>query len=240
MLKRWIQSVLHSLGMQASRISPLSNNAAALLSLLQEKRIDLIFDVGANIGQYAEGLVSNGYRGHIVSFEPLVDAHQRLLDKSRNNPRWEVAERCCLGNRAGSILIHKSINSQASSILPASRAHTSSFPDATSVATETVPMYRLDQLAPRYLERGTSPFLKIDVQGYEEQVLAGASEIIPNLVGLQVELSLVNMYEGQKLFAEMLTEIQKTGFELYLLTPASRLKTGRWLQADCVFFRSSR
>jgi FkbM family methyltransferase len=239
MTTRWIHSLLRSARIQISRISPLSNDIAALISLLQHNQIDLIFDVGANVGQYAKELITNGYHGHIVSFEPLSDAHQELLEKSRNNPLWEVAERCCIGNREDTIVLHKAINPQASSVLPVSKTHASYFPDAHTVALETAPMYLLDQVAPSYLKRGLSPFLKIDVQGYEEQVLAGACETIPKLLGLQVELSLVRMYEGQKLFTEMLTEIEKAGFDLYFLMPASRLENGRWLQADCVFFRSS-
>jgi hypothetical protein len=130
MTKRWIHSVLRSVGMQVSRISPLSNDIAALISLLQHNQIDLIFDVGANVGQYAKELIANGYHGHIVSFEPLSDAHQELLEQSRNNPLWEVAERCCIGNREDTIVLHKAINSQASSVLPVSKAHADYFPDA--------------------------------------------------------------------------------------------------------------
>lgn len=238
MTKSWFHFLLRSLGIQASRISPLSNNMAALVSLLQEKQIDLIFDVGANVGQYTNELVTNGYQGHIVSFEPLSNEHQVLLDKSRNSPRWDIAERCCIGDRSGSIVLQKFKNSQASSVLSASVEHASYFSDAHVVASESAPMYRFDDIAPRYLDRGGKPFLKVDVQGFEEQVLAGAGETIPKLCGLQFELSLVSMYEGQNLFTNMVKAIERVGFDLYLLMPAARLKSGRWLQADCVFFRS--
>jgi FkbM family methyltransferase len=239
MLKRLFHALLRSVGMQASLVSPLSNSMSALCSLLRENHIDLIFDIGANVGQYSNELVANGYRGHIVSFEPLSDEHRILLEKSQNSPYWDIAERCCIGDRSGSVTLQKFKNSQASSVLPASNAHAKYFSDAHPVTSETAPMYRFDEIAPRYMNRGVRPYLKVDVQGFEEEVLAGARETMPKLFGLQVELSLVSMYDGQKLFSEMVRAIEEKGFDLYFLMPAARLTNGRWLQADCVFFRST-
>jgi hypothetical protein len=80
--------------------------------------------------------------------------------------------------------------------------------------------------------------LKIDVQGYEPQVLAGAVELLPKLTGLQLELSLAPLYEGERGFSEMIDLVEREGFTLHDLNPCySDSKTGRTFQVDALFFR---
>jgi hypothetical protein len=100
-------------------------------------------------------------------------------------------------------------------------------------------MERLDRVARGLVEASRAPFLKIDVQGFEKRVLDGTTSILPRLVGLQVELSFVPAYHGQELFPEMLALIDAMGFTAWRFIPVwVDHKTGRWLQADGVFFRS--
>jgi hypothetical protein len=134
--------------------------------------------------------------------------------------------------------MHISENSIASSILAATNAHLQYSPQAVQVASEIVPLERLDHLAQSFVEGSKKPFLKIDVQGFEDQVLRGATKILPKLAGIQVELSFIPVYEGQKLFPEMISLITEMGFVLYRMIPGwLDVKTGRWLQADGIFFR---
>lgn len=80
--------------------------------------------------------------------------------------------------------------------------------------------------------------LKIDTQGYEEQVLKGANEIISKIKGIHLELSIVPLYEGQMLFEEMLNKLKEMGFALYHLSPGFQdSRTGRLLQVNGTFFR---
>jgi hypothetical protein len=82
-------------------------------------------------------------------------------------------------------------------------------------------------------------FLKIDTQGYEDRVLRGAVELLPRAVGLQLEMSLVSLYEGQRRFDEMYVELVGKGFELWSMSPAFvDPRSGRLLQVDATFFRS--
>ena len=222
------------------RLMPLAMSSpdASMQALLREQEIDLILDVGANACQFASYAFGLGYTGRIVSFEPLPAAHAALLAKSRANPRWEVAERCCLGEREGEALIHVSENSISSSILPILPEHLAISREAGYVSVEKVPMYPLDTIAPRYLKDSRAPFLKIDVQGYEEQVLRGASETLRRTRGLQVELSLCPVYEGQTLFLPMLEWIASLGFTPYRFSDTFvDPRNGRWLQLDALFFR---
>jgi len=234
----FLRSGLRSLGIQASRISPYTNDKAAVTAMLDHAGVDLLFDVGANIGQYAKERFANGYKGKIVSFEPLSAARGILKKEMAAFPNWALAEQCALGAAEGTVTMHISENSQASSILAATSEHLAYAPKAVEVGNEVVRLERLDRVAASYIGEARKPFLKIDVQGFEEQVLLGASEIIPKLVGLQLELSLVSMYKNQKLFPEMLAFISGMGFTLYRMIPAwIDQQTGRWLQADGIFYR---
>jgi FkbM family methyltransferase len=222
------------------RLMPLAMTSpdTSMQALLREHEIDLILDVGANTGQFASYVFGLGYAGRIVSFEPLPAAHAALLATSRANPRWEIAERCCLGEREGEALIHVSENSISSSILPILPEHLAISREAGYVGVEKAPMHPLDAMAPRYLEDSRAALLKIDVQGYEEQVLRGASETLRRTRGLQVELSLRPVYDGQTLFLPMLEWIASLGFTPYRFAPTFMdPRNGRWLQADALFFR---
>jgi FkbM family methyltransferase len=173
-----------------------------------------------------------------VSFEPLSSAYSVLLAEARLEPRWEVAERCCLGEGEGEVEINVSENSISSSLLPIRPEHVGVSREARYVSREKVRMRPLDAVAPRYLEGSRAPFLKLDVQGYEFQVLQGARETLPRIRGLQVELSVCAVYEGQTLFLPLVSRIASLGFTPYRFTPSFvDPRTGRWLQADGLFFR---
>jgi len=207
------------------------------LGLLKSYNIDLVLDVGANIGQTANFFLRSDYKGKLVSFEPLSSAYERLKKMSKNNPNWEIAEKCAIGDRDGEIEINISNNSQSSSVLPMLKNHIEAVPDSFYVGTEKVKLFRLDTIAPQYTRNSHAVFLKIDVQGFEENVLDGCSEIMPKIKGIQIELSFIPLYEGQKLFIDLFEKIQKMGFDLYKLLPVVLDRKGRILQADCIFFR---
>lgn len=236
-----LKSIVHgSLARIGYRLMPLPNASPdhALRQLLQEQGIDLILDVGANTGQFAQHVLGLGYAGRVVSFEPLPAAHAALLAASRSCPRWEVAERCCLGEREDEVEMHVSENSISSSLLPICGDHVAISPEAAYVGVEKVRMRPLDAIAPDHWGDATAGFLKIDVQGYEEPVLRGAPETLRRLRGLQIELSLRPVYAGQTLFLPMLEWIMGLGFEPYRFTPSFMdPRNGRWLQVDGLFFR---
>ena len=216
----------------------LGSEDEGLRALLRTQGIDLILDVGANTGQYASHVLGLGYAGRILSFEPQSGAHAALLERARAVPSWQVAPRCCLGDREGEIEIHLSRNSISSSVLPIADAHTAISPEAGYVGVERVPLHRLDPLARDALAASRAALLKIDVQGYERQVLDGAPETLARVRGLQVEMSLRPVYEGQMLFLPMLAWLEGLGFAPARFTPAFiEPATGRWLQVDGLFFR---
>ncbi|MBD2602047.1 MULTISPECIES: FkbM family methyltransferase [Microcystis] len=239
MPKKIIKKLARSLGIDLKRYNVQTSEAAKMQRLLAYHNIDLVFDVGANIGQYAKLLRELGYSGRIVSFEPLSSAYSQLKAVSEKDPLWEIAPQAAIGNQEGEIIINIAGNSQSSSALPMLDAHVQSAPESAYSGSETVKLSRLDTLAKDYIKSETkSIFLKIDVQGLEKQVLEGATAILPLVKGIKLELSLVPLYEGQVLFKEMIDIVEKLGYELYGIEPGfTAEKTGRVLQMDGIFFK---
>lgn len=231
--------MLRAAGIEVRRYCPERSDAARLHRIFSYYHTDLVLDVGANTGQYAQYIRFVGYAGKIVSFEPLGRTYSELLKVSKNDDLWEIAPRTAIGDRDGEIMINVSQNSVSSSILPMLESHRNFAPESVYTDSESVPIHRLDTIAPAYIGKDKkSVYLKIDVQGFEKNVLDGATQILPEMKGLQLELSLVPLYEGELLFTDMLDKLDKLGYELHALIPGfTDNESGRLLQADGIFFR---
>ena len=237
-IKSYAKRTIRQLGFELRRYRPASSSTAQFMAMLSTHGVNLVFDVGANTGQFGQSLREADYLGRIVSFEPLSIARDQLLQASRKDALWEIAPRAAIGSENGEIEIHVAGNSVSSSILDMLDTHVSAAPESRYVGSERVSLQRLDSLAPDYLRPDSVPFLKIDTQGYEDRVLQGATGVLDQIVGLQLELSLVPLYEGQRLFYEMVDQLKAKGFEVWAIWPAfTDPKSGRSLQVDVTFFR---
>lgn len=211
-----------------------------LVNELAAHNVDVVIDAGANSGQYATGLRQADFDGRIISFEPLSKPFVRLARNSSADPKWDCRQ-CALGDVDGTITMNVAGNAGASSsILPMLQSHRDAFPQANYVGVEDVAIRTLDRVAPEFLRQSDAAFLKIDVQGFEKQVIAGgASTINDRCVGIQLELSFVALYEGGLLIQEALDLVDSLGFALAGLAPGFvDVRNGRMLQADGVFFRA--
>jgi FkbM family methyltransferase len=206
---------------------------------LESRDVDVVFDIGANSGQYATGLRSAGFKGRIVSFEPLSGPFDNLEKKASKDPLWDCRQ-YALGDVDGTISINVAGNAgESSSALPMLQKHQDAYPPANYIGTEDVPIRRLDIVAPEILRTTDVTFLKIDVQGFEKQVLAGSKATVNDgCVGMQLELSFLPLYEGGMLIREALDLVYSLGFTLTGLLPCFiDPRNGQMLQADGIFFR---
>jgi len=239
LINKTIEKVFRKLGFDLIRYNPASSCNARILEFFSIYKIDTVLDVGANIGQFAMGLRESGYKGRIISFEPLSKAYSHLLINSKNDLNWMIAPRMAIGNEKGKKTINVSGNFVSSSILKMTNIHIKGAPKSAYIGSEEIYIDKLDNVVGNYLGNGENVFIKIDVQGYESQVLKGATDILSKTKGIQIELSLVPLYENQLLFIDILNYITNLGFELYDILPGFRDKqSGKLLQFDGIFFRS--
>lgn len=236
--KKTAKEIVNALGWNITRLNPANHSVTQLLSAMDKVQVDTIFDVGANIGQFAKQVRSYGFTGKIVSFEPLTSAHSLLSDAAARDPGWIIHPRSAVGNEDGEIAINIAGNSVSSSVLPMLEAHSAAAVNSGYVASERVPLIRLDSVAGQYLSVNSRPFLKIDTQGFESQVLDGAVDTLGRSRGLLMELSLVPLYDGQRLWFEMIERIKLEGFTLWAIQEGfTDPRTGRSLQVDAIFLR---
>src|SRR5262245_4945741 len=99
--KTLIKTFARSLGIEIRKSQSLELEHNRTVLMLAAHNVDLVLDIGANTGQWASELRRAGYRGDIISFEPLSSAHEQLEKNAHNDPRWTVAPRVALGSNNG-------------------------------------------------------------------------------------------------------------------------------------------
>lgn len=202
--------------------------------LAQKYGIDLIVDVGANFGQFAEKMRSAKFRGDIISFEPLSFAHDALMKKSHKDAKWHIAPRMAIGDRTDEIDINVYSDSSLSSAYRIISA-------TTEPTIERVPLRRLDDALKGYDTKDRNLLLKIDVQGFEQAVLDGAPETLAHAKALMLEVSLIQMYENEVPYLEMLTRLRNDGFHAVYFSPVvNRNRLGEAVQVDAFLVRNPR
>ena len=237
--RSFAQNLFQRLGWEVRRSAYPSSEEVLLTRFLSVARPTAVFDVGANIGQYGLSLRKCGFTGRIVSFEAIPSVHARLSAVAARDRDWIVAPCCALGRASGEARINLARNSVSSSLLPMNDAHLKSAPDSKYIGSETIRVERLDDIAQPLLPKDGRLFLKIDTQGYEEEVLAGADRVLNSVSAMQLELSVVPLYQGAPSLRRILELCDNLGFNLHGLIPGFyEEKSGRLLQLDGLFLRN--
>lgn len=233
-----VKRLLRRLGYDIVKFDTSHSGMLRRMLLLKHHNINLVFDVGANQGLYAHDLRRHNYTGRIVSFEPLKAPYAQLEQRAHGDALWETAN-LALGAENTSATIHVADNVESSSILDMLPQHLESAPQAEYTGEEQIEVRTLDSEFPTYYRHGEQVYLKIDTQGYERFVLEGANQSLDAIRGIQIEMSLVPLYDGEMLYREVIDYMDARGFKLVSLEPGfSDAKTGQLLQVDGLFFRA--
>jgi len=236
MIRVWIRKALNKAGYDILRL-PANPAARQRLRLMRDRGINVVFDVGANTGQYAESSRALGYRGKIVSFEPLPDAYRELAAKAARDPLWEAVQ-TAVGDQCGEITLNVAKNSYSSSALEMLPAHRQSAPDTEYTAQIGVSVLTIDSVFDRYRKDGQKAMLKSDTQGFEYKVIAGCERSLSQLDCIQMELSLAPLYRDETLATELISLLRSHGFRLLTLESGHyNYTTGEILQVEGFFAR---
>lgn len=207
-----------------------------LVHALGHHGIERVIDIGAHRGEYAQRLRAAGWSLPILSFEPQPGPHAALREAAWGDPLWEVAPPMVLGERDGEAELLVSADSDMSSLLEQNATLERISPSSRITERRRVRMARLDSvLGGCETDR---LFLKLDVQGAEWRVLEGAPVTLERTIGLQLEMALVPLYEGERDWRATIDLLDARGFALHLLISGYyERKLARQLQVDGVFFR---
>lgn len=238
--ERTIKKIFKSFGVLIREYNPATSEDLRRLRLLAHYNIDLVFDIGANKGQYASGIIDAGFKKKIVSFEPLSSVYSIIEKESKKHSNWTVAPKCAVGSKTEEIEINISNNSVSSTLLNMLDSHIEGAPDSKVIGKEKVQVFALDEIGEKYVADSKNIFIKIDVQGFEQEVLKGAESMINKCKGIEIEISLVPLYEGQTwLLPQTLEYMTERGFIMTSIVPAfTDHISGKVLQCNGIFFRS--
>lgn len=194
-----------------------------------------VIDVGANRGQFALFALHRFPAAQLLCFEPLQEAHRKLTEVVGGDPRVRV-ERCAIGATDGSRSLNITRSDDSSSLLQPTALQLENFPKTNSISAIDVNVRRLDDIFEA--DRFSPPFLlKIDVQGFELEVLRGGDHMLQGVDEVFVECSFVELYTGQALAGELIAHLWSRGFQLVGVFGVKRDVAGQCLQADVLFQR---
>jgi len=238
MIRKAIRFILKKFGYQILPTPGLHNSSPTFFNNF---KINKVFDIGANVGQYGMNLRKQGYKGKIISFEPLPNAYVQLVKNSRNDSLWKIHPRIALGSNNGFKKIFESKNSYSSSILEVLDKHIESDKGAKIIDEHKVKIKKLDSIFINYFKKKDKILVKIDSQGYEDKILEGFNNNINKCFAIQIELSLVRLYKNQKTYGYFLNFFKKKNFFLWSIIPSFiNRKNGQHLQFDAIFIRNSK
>lgn len=189
-----------------------------------------VIDVGANKGQFSSFARTRWPDAGLFAFEPMPAAARRY--RSILGQRSRLFE-CALGERDGQLQLHLASRADSSSLLALGKEQKKIF-KMEEAGTLDVSVRRLDDVLAGLV---TAPaLLKIDVQGYEFEVLRGLGDLAASVEWIYVETSFVELYEGQKLHAEVSALLVDLGYQP--IRQCNLVMDGtRPIQADVLFQR---
>lgn len=209
-------------------------------NLLNQLSINCVIDVGANKGQYARALRDNGYTDHIFSFEPVKENYIALQKNAGKDPKWHTF--CfALGSKDSKGSINIMDKTEFSSFLRPSIFSEDIFKDQVSInATEEVSIKTLDSMHDEIFRIENEPriYLKMDTQGYDLEVLKGASEFVRKVLALQSEVSVLPLYDGMPDYLEAIATFRSYGFAVSGFYPVFvEPNSHAIIEFDCVMVR---
>jgi FkbM family methyltransferase len=216
---------------RASRLFERFLDRSHLRQMLARFDINCVLDVGANVGDFAVKLRRIGYRGRIFSFEPDIHSFEIMTKRFRQDPLWSGCNYAL-----GSANTTKPFN--IAEFSPHSSFLTPRFGKAAK--TREVPVRRLDSIFDDLISGITTPrvFLKIDAQGYDVEIVRGASGCIGDVLCLQSEISVRPFYDFMPHYIQALEFYESLGFQLLDLSPVCRNSEGAIEEYDCLMGRA--
>jgi FkbM family methyltransferase len=210
------------------------NPYRSLSQILSTHSITQVIDVGANVGQFGADLRRHGYKGPILSIEPVSSLYSQLVKNSERYPPW-IALNIGIGENSSEMMINVSSNNGlSSSFLTMLPLHLVASPNSGTYRKERIKVETLKDIFERFAFDPSSTLVKLDVQGYEYQALAGLKDLLPFVKCIFCEVSIEPLYSGEKTIDEIITFLRQNGHYVYDIFDGLRKETGSLLQVDLI------
>ncbi|MES2979244.1 MAG: FkbM family methyltransferase [Pseudomonadota bacterium] len=239
-LIRLIKKAFRKFGIEIMRSDSVPESVwSHLLELLRTTEVSVLFDVGANEGQFAATLREIGYGGRIISFEPASQPFAILSKKAHDDPLWEVHQ-LGLSDLEGSAEINVFAESVFASLLEPTAFGSARFTGLEKAGRESIRLTTLNRFIESRTDLRNVPyFLKMDTQGLDVQVFRGAGERLEDCRALLSELSVLPIYHGMPTYEEALKVYRNAGFSVTGLFALARQTDLAVIEMDCTMVRAT-
>jgi len=202
-----------------------------LKQLIDAESIGIVLDVGANTGQFADDLRLIGFKGKIISFEPVKTEFDKMKYSFRKDSMWE-GHQFALGSKSETRMINVSDESTMSSLLESDKW-------VSVERREEIEVKRLDDVFENLVNQGPDDkiLLKTDTQGFDLEVFHGASGCIDKIHSIMAEISVLPLYNGMTNYKEALLIYENEGFRLFNMTVVSRNREMEIMEMNCLMKR---
>jgi len=238
-MKSLVKTALNRFGFEITRVGGLNTGFSEhLRNVLRAKSIDCVIDVGANSGQYGAELRKLGFKGFIVSFEPVKKVFLELERHAKSDDKW-----LCYNFALGDVEAKKPINVYGSTVfssfLEANDYSKNIWSSLNNVDVENVDVIRLDDLFSEIVEKsgGENFYLKMDTQGFDKNVFEGALGSLDRIRAMQSELSLISVYSGMPDAYDVLKLFHENDYHISGMYPINRDKSLAVIEYDCVLVK---
>lgn len=238
LLRQAAKRALGAVGLDIVRVRP--DEKLKLLGL-RERGLKTILDVGANSGQFAAQALTAFPGARIHSFEPQPDVFRELRAWCDREGRGLVTpHNVALGEREGTVEMwaHTDFN-LASSLLKSTEAAHERWPATRRQSAVAVELVTLDAFVAR--ERLDLPDLlvKLDVQGYEDRVIAGGAETLRRAKAVILEVNIDPIYEAQAAFRDLFLALDALGHRYAGNLEQMCAADGHVIYLDAVFVKDA-
>lgn len=207
---------------QVVRVDDPNQHASLLKRVTGWLRIGTVIDVGGHVGEFGQLMRQEvGYVGPMVSFEPDPQSARALRARTASDASWHLHQ-LALSDRTGRQPLHRFDRSNFNSLLPGSDSLQEWF-EVTPLDDDMVNVVRLDDWLDTAAVAVSAPlFLKVDTQGSDWSVIEGAERRWSDIAAIQLELSVLPLYEHVPHWTDTITRLEDMGFWPAGLFPVTR------------------
>lgn len=213
--------------------SSIQEEVEATLSLLKNTQEELlIFDIGANLGDYSAYVLENFVNSRLILFEPSSSAFDQLKNRFRNESRVTLVNKACgFEEKYGTLYFDKPGSGMAS----LTRRRTEHFGISFDLE-EVVTITTVDEYCQAH--NLTPDVIKLDVEGHELEVLKGSLKSLSQVKCVQFEFGGCNI-DTKTYFQDFHYFFSELGFEIYRITPKGLFKIDYYSEWDECFLTTN-
>lgn len=199
--------------------------------LFKKSSINLVIDIGANKGQYSSMITNIGYSNDIVLIEPLDKEWMYLKNLVKTKKNWILYDKVGIGSKIENLKINYTSNSVSSSFLMPKN----NMINYEVIDKQNVHIITLEYLLAELNINNKNIFLKIDAQGFEYEIIKGARNILDKILYVQLELSIVTLYENEHDYKYITNYMNDLGFKEIFIFPGILNDNSEVIQLEIIY-----